>query len=207
MGAADCGGRMRKEMKRRQKHRAEKTKATFCGLFCVIKGIAAVLVIVLLGGRLSLEASAARTLQPSETESAETSSLFLTEEERQLLEALKDRIAAGELETEEQIREAVTQAEEELGLTLTEEQRERVVSLAEKISALAPDPDEVLAAAQELYEKYGSELKESADEAIQEKIVEPAKEAAVEGVKSALKDFFSELVNSVKEFFSQIFSK
>ena len=58
----------------------------------------------------------------------------------------------------------------------------------------------------ELYEEYGEQIKKSADAAIQENIVEPVKEAVVEGTKSAIRDFFRDMGESIRSFFARLFS-
>lgn len=129
------------------------------------------------------------------------SALTLTEEQKKLLEKMKEKLDAGELETNEQIREAISQCEEELEITLTEEQKEQLLGLIQKMNALGLNSDEMLSKAQELYEKYGEQIKKSADAAIQENIVEPVKEAVVEGTKSAIRDFFRDMGESIRSFF------
>ena len=134
------------------------------------------------------------------------SALTLTEEQKKLLEKMKEKLDAGELETNEQIREAISQCEEELEITLTEEQKEQLMGLIQKMNALGLNSDEMLSKAQELYEKYGEQIKKSADAAIQENIVEPVKEAVVEGTKSAIRDFFRDMGESIRSFFARLFS-
>lgn len=119
---------------------------------------------------------------------------------------MKEKLDAGELETNEQIREAISQCEEELEITLTEEQKEQLLGLIQKMNALGLNSDEMLSKAQELYEKYGEQIKKSADAAIQENIVEPVKEAVVEGTKSAIRDFFRDMGESIRSFFARLFS-
>ena len=55
---------------------------------------------------------------------------------KKLLEKMKEKLDAGELETNEQIREAISQCEEELEITLTEEQKEQLLGLIQKMNAL-----------------------------------------------------------------------
>lgn len=134
------------------------------------------------------------------------SALTLTEEQKKLLEKMKEKLDAGELETDEQIWEAISQCEEELEITLTEEQKEQLLGLIQKMNALGLNSDEMLSKAQELYEEYGEQIKKSADAAIQENIVEPVKEAVVEGTKSAIRDFFRDMGESIRSFFARLFS-
>ena len=117
------------------------------------------------------------------------SALTLTEEQKKLLEKMKEKLDAGELE-----------------ITLTEEQKEQLLGLIQKMNALGLNSDEMLSKAQELYEEYGEQIKKSADAAIQENIVEPVKEAVVEGTKSAIRDFFRDMGESIRSFFARLFS-
>ena len=125
---------------------------------------------------------------------------------KKALEKMREKLDAGELETDEQIREAISQCEEELEITLTEEQKEQLLGLIQKMNALGLNSDEILSKAQELYEEYGEQIKKSADAAIQENIVEPVKEAVVEGTKSAIRDFFRDMGESIRSFFARLFS-
>ena len=117
---------------------------------------------------------------------------------------MKEKLAAGELETDEDISSAITECEEELQITLTDDQKDQIAALIKQINQLGLDPDAILSKAQELYEKYGDQLKDSADAAIQENVVEPVKEAVVEGAKSAVRDFFHDMVDSIKSFFARM---
>ena len=82
--------------------------------------------------------------------------------------------------------------------------QDQITALIKQINQLGLDPDAILSKAQELYEKYGDQLKESADAAIQENVVEPVKEAVVEGAKSAVRDFVHDMVDSIKSFFARM---
>lgn len=138
------------------------------------------------------------------TEPSQDLESVLTDDQKALLEKMKEKLAAGELETEEDINSAIAQCEKELQITLTDTQKDQITALIQQINQLGLDPDTILSKAQELYEKYGDQLKESADAAIQENVVEPVKEAVVEGTKSAIRDFFHDMVDSIKSFFARM---
>lgn len=137
------------------------------------------------------------------TESSPDLESVLTDDQKALLEKMKEKLAAGELETKEDINSAIAECEEELQITLTDTQKEQIAALIGQINQLGLDPDAILSKAQELYKKYGDQLKESADAAIQENVVEPVKEAVVEGAKSAVRDFFQDMLDSIKSFFGR----
>ncbi len=129
----------------------------------------------------------------------------LNKEEKALLEELKEKMASGELESEEQIREAIADVEERLELAFTEEQKARIVTLAQSVNSLGLDPDQLLGQIQKLYEQYGSGLQENAEAIIRENITEPVKEAVVEETKSTMKEFFAKMAETVRDFFTHIF--
>lgn len=126
-------------------------------------------------------------------------SLF-DEEQKALLDELLKKLEDGELSTKEQIDEAISQAQEELGVTLTQEQKEQIAGLVLQANELGLDREAILNGAQAFYEKYGSQLVESANEAIQDNIVEPAKEAVVTEMKKTLREYFHNMGETVKNF-------
>jgi uncharacterized protein YpuA (DUF1002 family) len=164
----------------------------------------ALLAALLLTAAPATEISAGQ-LQPGNealhTEPSQDLESILTDDQKALLEKMKEKLAAGELETDEDINSAITECEEELQITLTDDQKDQIAALIKQINQLGLDPDAILSKAQELYE---DQLKESADAAIQENVVEPVKEAVVEGAKSAVRDFFHDMVDSIKSFFARM---
>ena len=110
------------------------------------------------------------------------------------------KLEDGELSTKEQIDEAISQAQEELGVTLTEEQKKQISKLVLQANELGLDREAILSSAQAFYEKYGSQIMESANDAIRENIVEPAKEAVVTETKKTLRDYFHDMGETVKNF-------
>lgn len=167
----------------------------------------ALLAAILLTAAPVTEISAGQ-LQPElkalHTEPSQDLESVLTDDQKALLEKMKEKLATGELETKEDINSAIAECEEELQITLTDAQKDQITALIQQINQLGLDPDAILSKAQELYEKYGDQLKESADAAIQENVVEPVKEAVVEGTKSAIRDFFHDMVDSIKSFFARM---
>ena len=137
--------------------------------------------------------------QPDEEGQEDFFSLF-DEEQKALLDELLKKLEDGELSTKEQIDEAISQAQEELGVTLTQEQKEQIAGLVLQANELGLDREAILNGAQAFYEKYGSQLVESANEAIQDNIVEPAKEAVVTETKKTLREYFHDMGETVKNF-------
>ena len=120
---------------------------------------------ILLTAAPATEISAGQ-LQPGNealhTEPSQDLESILTDDQKALLEKMKEKLAAGELENDEDISSAITECEEELQITLTDDQKDQIAALIKQINQLGLDPDAILSKAQELYEKYGDQLKESA---------------------------------------------
>lgn len=117
-----------------------------------------------------------------------------------LIEWLKNEIANGELDTgnEDSVRKTIEDGEKNFGIRLTEEEKQRIINLLKKMDSLGLNADYLIEQAQKLYEKYGLEIVENANEAINE--------AVGNAVTSALKNFFQDLKKSVSDFFKNLFS-
>ena len=146
------------------------------------------------GGTQQESAASEETGQPDKAGQADD------EEQKALLDELLKKLEDGELSTKEQIDEAISQAQEELGVTLTQEQKEQIAGLVLQANELGLDREAILNGAQAFYEKYGSQLVESANEALQDNIVEPAKEAVVTETKKTLREYFHDMGETVKNF-------
>ncbi|MCM1144520.1 MAG: DUF1002 domain-containing protein [Blautia sp.] len=122
------------------------------------------------------------------------------EEVEALMAWLKGKIASGELDTgdEESVREILEEGEQSFGVTLTEEEKQQIIALLKKLDSLGLDADYLIEQAQKLYEKYGLNLVENANEAINE--------AVGNAVTTAIKNFFQNIKNSVVDFFQNLFS-
>ena len=115
----------------------------------------------------------------------------------ELIAYLKAKLAAGELETEEDIRNAVIEGEEKFGVDLSEEDINKIVSLMKKIETLGIDPELLLSQAKDLYDKFGDGLLEDPESAI--------KDAAGNMVKSAFTEMVENIKTSITDFFKNLF--
>ena len=114
----------------------------------------------------------------------------------ELIAYLKAKLAAGELETEEDIRNAVIEGEEKFGVDLSEEDINKIVSLMKKIETLGIDPELLLNQAKDLYDKFGDGILEDPEGAIKDaagNIVKSAFSKMVENIKTSVTDFFKNL--------------
>ncbi|HJC58246.1 MAG TPA: DUF1002 domain-containing protein [Candidatus Eisenbergiella intestinipullorum] len=158
---------------------------------------------ILASGGLQTQEGEAPDGEPSDAkaETQEKLADLLSEDQQALLDELLKKLENGELSTKEQIDEAIGMAQEELGITLSGQQKEQLSALLLEANGLGLDRETLLDGAQALYEKYGSAVMESANDAIRENIVEPAKDAVVEETKKTFREFFRDMGQTVKNFF------
>lgn len=113
-----------------------------------------------------------------------------SEEVEELIAYIKAKLAAGELETEEDIRNAIVEAEAKFGVSLTEEEIQQIIDVMMKIKELGLDPNMLLDQAADLYDKFGDELFE--------KVQDP-------GFWQSIGDFFSGIGDAIINFFKSLF--
>lgn len=114
-----------------------------------------------------------------------------SEEVEELIAYIKAKLAAGELETEDDIRKAITEGEERFGVTLNESEVQQIVDFMMKIKELGLDPNMLLDQAADLYDQFGDELLNKATD---------------EGFWSSVGDFFSNFGKAIADFFKNLFS-
>lgn len=76
-----------------------------------------------------------------------------TEAAANLIADLKQKIASGDIETDQEILDAMDQTASSLGITLTEDQKNQILSLLKKIASLDLDVNQLLNQAQGIYNK------------------------------------------------------
>lgn len=81
-----------------------------------------------------------------------------SEEVEELIAFIKAKLAAGELETEEDIRRAIAEGEQRFGVSLDESEIQQIVDFMMKIKKLGLDPNVLLDQAADLYDQFGDEL-------------------------------------------------
>lgn len=114
-----------------------------------------------------------------------------SEEVEELIAYIKAKLAAGELETEEDIRSAIAEGEEKFGVALNEDEIQQIIDFMMKIKELGLDPNVLLDQAADLYEQFGDEL---------------LTKVADGGFWSGIGNFFSNFGNSVADFFKNLFN-
>ena len=105
------------------------------------------------------------------------------------------KVAAGGLDSDDQIRSAIEEGEDKFGVTLTEDEINQIIAIMQKINQLGLDPNVLVAQAEDLYSKFGKDFLKNLDtDAI-------AKEVA----KSAASGFFAKIGDAIKGFFAGLF--
>ena len=122
-----------------------------------------------------------------------------SDEVEQLIAFLKEKVAKGELETDEDIRKAIKEGEDRFGIVLDKGEVEKIVGLMNKLEGMGLNSDYLLSQAEKLYNKYGADIVNHADEAISD--------AVNSAVEKAATGFFDSIKDSVKSFFDSIFNK
>lgn len=123
-----------------------------------------------------------------------------SEDVEALIAWLKSKIASGELDMgdESSVKEIIGEGEKNFSITLSEKEKEEIIKLLKKLDSLGLNAEYLIDQAQKLYEKYGLDLVENANEAINE--------AVRDTVAGVAKNFFHNIKNSVQDFFRRLFS-
>lgn len=123
-----------------------------------------------------------------------------SEEVESLIAWLKGKIAGGELDigNETSVKKTIEEGEEIFGVSLTDEEKNQIVSLLKKLDSIGLDADYLMDQAQKLYDKYGLDLVENANDAINE--------AVGNAFTTAVENFFQGIKTSISNFFKSIFS-
>ena len=113
----------------------------------------------------------------------------------ELIAFVKAKVAAGGLDSDDQIRSAIEEGEDKFGVTLTEDEINQIIAIMQKINQLGLDPNVLVAQTEDLYSKFGKDFLKNLDtDAI-------AKEVA----KSAASGFFAKIGDAIKGFFAGLF--
>lgn len=109
----------------------------------------------------------------------------------QMVAYLKQKVAEGALTDENSISDAIEEASRDFDISLTDEQKSELIELLLKIKDLNLDVDTLIDQAKSIYDKL-SEM--GFDSSVKE------------GIGTKISTFFSELITSIKNFFSGLFS-
>ncbi len=115
------------------------------------------------------------------------------EEQKKIYEELKKEIENIE---RRHFNDRIAEGEQRFGVTLDQEAVNQLVGLMNKLEKMGLDSSYLISQAEKLYNKYGSEIVNYADEAISEAVSEAAaraKEGLWESMKSAFRGFLNKL--------------
>lgn len=111
---------------------------------------------------------------------------------------LKEKIAEGNLTTEEGLSSAIAEGKEKFGVEVSKEDARKLVDAMEKLEDMGFSAEYLIDKTEGLYEEYGAEFINHVDEIVTG--------AVKNAVSSAISSFFENLASSVKEFFTGLFS-
>ena len=139
----------------------------------------------------TIDASISELITTGELETNSANS----EEVEQLVAYIKTKLAAGELETDDDILNAIDEGEGKFHVELTDEEKNKIIDVMHKIKTLGLDPEMLLNQAQDLYKKFGNDIVTNTEEVIKQ------------SVSNSVKTFFVDMNDRVKDFFSKLLTK
>lgn len=135
------------------------------------------------------------TLDIAMDELITTGELAIQDADSEDIEALiafvKAKVAAGQLNSEDDIQAAIQEGEEKFGVTLTPEEVQQIVDIMQKIKDLGLDPNMLIQQAEDLYSKFGTDFLAHID--------------GGEIAKQAAGNIFTKIGNAIKDFFAGLF--
>ncbi len=142
-------------------------------------------------------------------DASETSgSSISVEDYKDIISELKEELKEGNLDSEEDIRNAIHEAEDKYGVDVPDADEQKAVEIMDTVKDLGVDNEKLAEVVDDVYDNIADKTFESASEAmdeIQKQVVESAKEAVVDSVKKTMADYFKDLWERIKEFFRGLF--
>ncbi|MGN0376620.1 MAG: DUF1002 domain-containing protein [Suilimivivens sp.] len=117
---------------------------------------------------------------------------------KEIFEFIHEKVQDGSLKTEDGLKEAIEEGESRFGVTVSESDARKIIEVMEKLEDMGFSGEYVIERAEELYDRYGADFVDHADEVITE--------ALEDAVTNAAENFFSNLWESAKNFFKNLFS-
>jgi len=125
-------------------------------------------------------------------------------EAEDLISYIKAQIAANDLDTEEEIEAAIRQGMKDKNISLTDEEVQEIVDLMMKIKSMGIDFDVLAEQADDIYAKYKTQIDNGT---FQISDVDINDLGIGKIISNAASNFIENVGNSVKSFFSKLFSK
>ncbi len=129
-----------------------------------------------------------------------------------IVSLIKEQIANGSLESEEDIEKAIEAAEDNLGIEISDRDKEKAVKILDTVNDLGIDKEKLVDVVDDVYDKVidGKEYK-SVDEmvdAIEDQVIDSAtdkvKEVVKENVKNSFSDYISTFIERINAFIDRI---
>lgn len=115
----------------------------------------------------------------------------------QVFDFLKEQAEDGNLSSKEGIQKAIDEGEEKFDVTIEEADAKALVNTMEKLEDMGFSAEYVVEKAGSLYEEYGADFVDHADELV--------KGAVKNAASNVANSFWQNLKNSIKSFFSNLF--
>ncbi|MCR5282640.1 MAG: DUF1002 domain-containing protein [Lachnospiraceae bacterium] len=121
------------------------------------------------------------------------------EKVEQLIAFVKAKVAAGELETDADVEQAIAEGEEKFGIMLDDTEVKKIVEVMDKIRELGIDPNLLVSQAEDLYQKFGADfINHVTDPDVEKQVAE-------EMIKGTASGYIQKFVDAIKGFFAKIF--
>lgn len=117
---------------------------------------------------------------------------------KEIIDFTKEKSKNGELNSIEEVRNAILEAEEKFGATISDETRDEIANTVVKLENMGFSSDIIVEKAEGLYEKYGADFVDHLEEAFTEAAKEAAENTA-KNVWGSFKDTVKETVNKITE--------
>lgn len=131
-----------------------------------------------------------------------------------IVEVLKEELRNGNLQTEEDVRNAIDKAEKAYGIDISESDEEMLVKLVSLAEDAGIDGEKMADIVDEVYEKAieGKEYENTEEmiKAVEEEIIDSAAEAVkdtvTETISRSVSDYFTDFVERMKYFWEKLIS-
>lgn len=119
------------------------------------------------------------------------------EEMNEIFDFVKEKVTDGSFESEEGMKAAIAEAEEKFDVSIDVSVAKQVVEVMEKLEDMGFSGEEIVNKAEKLYDTYGADFLNHANEMFAE--------AVEEAVENAVTSFFSNLWEDIKTSVSNLF--
>lgn len=111
---------------------------------------------------------------------------------------LKEKLSGGDLATEEGLLSAIEEGKEKFGVEISKEDARKLIDAMEKLEDMGFSAEYLIDKTESLYREYGADFVDHVEEVVTG--------AVKNAVSDAVSSFFKNLADSVKDFFTGLFS-